>query len=187
MYTPIGYPVAVQDNGDTLVIEAEWHSTPTAEEVRTLVQERLASGKVVDCSIGYYVDDYEVKNDGTWHVLEGRLMEVSIVLWGDNPEAKVLDTQSMQQQVQHTTDVVQHAVFALHHLARRIQDIRKLREQDGRAYNPDTTELSQQVAKLHEALAQVASELEALRQRDAERERWRQQLREWLDYVQQCT
>jgi HK97 family phage prohead protease len=184
---PVGYPVSVSDNGDTLIIEAEWHSTPTAQEVRTLVQERLASGKGVDCSIGYYVDDYEQRDDGTLHVLAGRLMEASIVLWGDNPEAEVLKSQSMQQQMQHATDAVQHAVFALHHLARRMQDIRKLREQDGRTYNPDTTELSQQVARLHEALAQVASELEALRKCDAERERQKQQLKEWLHYVQLYT
>ncbi len=50
----IAMPVSMQEQGNLLVSEAEFHSTQDAQNVRTKVRERLARNLSVGASIGFY-------------------------------------------------------------------------------------------------------------------------------------
>lgn len=94
---PVAYVEHATQDGHGLLVSAKWHGTADAQACRTIVNERLAAGKSVKCSIGYRVLD-SVK--GT---LDGKsvtrlksldLFEASIVNLPANPGASVLAAKS---------------------------------------------------------------------------------------------
>jgi len=121
---PIGIFDKVYMEGDTLIIEASFHSHEEAQMQRTIVSERLANGKEVAVSIGYGIDhdktryfengkdlwnyceeegydmsrfDKAIKKESKWcWVIPSvtELNEVSICNIGMNPTAKVLEVNS---------------------------------------------------------------------------------------------
>ena len=121
---PIGIFDKVYMDGDTLIIEASFHSHEEAQMQRTIVSERLANGKEVAVSIGYGIDhdktryfengkdlwnwcedegydmsrfDKAIKKESKWcWVIPSvtELNEVSICNIGMNPTAKVLEVNS---------------------------------------------------------------------------------------------
>jgi len=121
---PIGIFDKVYMDGDTLMIEATFHSHEDAQTQRQIVSERLANGKEVAVSIGYGVDYNKVRHFESgkdlweWCKEEGydmsrfdksiskeqgwcwvipsvtELNEVSICNIGMNPSAKVLEVNS---------------------------------------------------------------------------------------------
>ncbi len=53
---PIGFPTVTEERGNRLYSEFTFHSTPAAQEIRTICQERLAAGKSVGLSVGFWTD-----------------------------------------------------------------------------------------------------------------------------------
>src|SRR5262245_47952198 len=51
---PVAYPTTVREDDRGLWIEATFHGTAAAQEARQITQERLAAGKRMGLSIGYY-------------------------------------------------------------------------------------------------------------------------------------
>jgi hypothetical protein len=125
---PIGIFDKVYMDGDTLMIEATFHSHEDAQTQRQIVSERLANGKEVAVSIGYGVDYNKVRHFESgkdlwdWCKEEGydmsrfdkaiskeqgwcwvipsvtELNEVSICNIGMNPSAKVIEVNSELEQ-----------------------------------------------------------------------------------------
>jgi HK97 family phage prohead protease len=56
---PIGYILDAREDEHGLFFKAQFHSTPEAQKVRTVVMERMAAGKDVGLSIGFFTKDAE--------------------------------------------------------------------------------------------------------------------------------
>lgn len=50
---PVAMPTKAYEDGNKLIAEAEFHSTPSAQEAKTIVKERLERGLDVGLSIGF--------------------------------------------------------------------------------------------------------------------------------------
>lgn len=61
---PVAMPTAAEEDGNKLIIEAEFHSTPSAQEARTVVMERLGKGLDVGLSIGFDIESAKEFEDG---------------------------------------------------------------------------------------------------------------------------
>lgn len=88
---PIAIPVDAKSDDFGVMLTADFHSTPEAQDARTVAQERIAKGKSVAFSIGYAIPPggSEYTNDGTRLLKEIDLMEVSLVTIPANPMAQV--------------------------------------------------------------------------------------------------
>lgn len=95
----LGLPIASIDDAEQdmrgLKIEGTFHSTPKAQECRTVVKERLARGKTVKTSIGYLVpidgERYEKRDGKTVRIIsELSVYEASFVNLPANPAAEVV-------------------------------------------------------------------------------------------------
>jgi len=77
----IGTISNAREDARGLYLQAEYHSTPQAQEARTIAQERMARGKSVGLSIGYEIlpGGAEFSDDGTRHLLKIGLFEVAQV------------------------------------------------------------------------------------------------------------
>lgn len=90
---------AVQDSHG-LKLTGQFHSTPAAQEARTIIRERLERGKGVKTSIGYLVPDdgqhYE-REDGqeVRHITKLSVYEASYVNLPANPEAEITSAKSL--------------------------------------------------------------------------------------------
>jgi uncharacterized protein len=90
---------AIQD-GHGLKLTGTFHSTPKAQETRTIIKERLERGKAVKTSIGYLVpvdgEHYE-KQDGRTvrHITKLSVYEASYVNLPANPEAEFVSAKSL--------------------------------------------------------------------------------------------
>lgn len=77
---PIGFiNHAREEPGKGLYFEATFHGTTEAQNVRTVVQERLARGKSAGLSIGYSVLKDRQALDGVRELLQVKLFEISVV------------------------------------------------------------------------------------------------------------
>jgi HK97 family phage prohead protease len=86
---PIATPKSAVEDSIGLKIEAEFHSTPEAQNARRVIQERLERGKSVKLSIGYDVLDDERTKAGRL-LKKLKLWEVSVVNVPANTGAAVL-------------------------------------------------------------------------------------------------
>lgn len=89
---PVGIPDEAAQDAHGLKIRGRFHTTPSAQECRIVVKERMAAGKAVKCSIGYVTieESYE-KRDGRTvrHLKKLAVFEVSFVNLPMNPVAEV--------------------------------------------------------------------------------------------------
>jgi HK97 family phage prohead protease len=99
-------PVAIVETATQdargLKLAARWHSTPKAQACRAVVNERLAAGKSVKCSIGYKVlDSFKDSVDGrpVTRLTALDLFEASIVNLPANPAASVIAAKSHAEKV----------------------------------------------------------------------------------------
>lgn len=95
--SPIAIVLSAVQDGHGLRIKARFHSTPTAQEVRTIVRERKAEGKSVQCSIGYKVAQATKQRREGREVLvikALRVYEFSFTNLAANPHAGVIDVKS---------------------------------------------------------------------------------------------
>lgn len=120
----VGYPISAEEKDEGLECTLEFHSTPHAQEVRTVVSERLVANKQVGLSIGFYYirfflilpNQYErelpkylkgskdevkaliqyAKNFTAIRVVqEARLVEYSVVTMPSEMNAQALDVRSV--------------------------------------------------------------------------------------------
>lgn len=82
----VGFVKSLYEDDHGLYVEFEFHSDAEAQIVRKRVLERIAAGKSVSVSIGYYLVDWKVV-DGILELHKINLMEVSIVNVPMNPLA----------------------------------------------------------------------------------------------------
>jgi HK97 family phage prohead protease len=92
---PIGYPIGARETADGFEVDARWHTTPEAQKYRTIVRDRLASGRSTGSSIGYKVrgtPSTQWVNGRSVRILDAiDIFEVSVVPIAMNPLARVLD------------------------------------------------------------------------------------------------
>lgn len=119
----VGYVVEAREDEHGLWIKMAFHSTPDAQNLRTKVAERVAAGKEVGMSIGYYTKEAE---NGTYNGQQVRFLkkievfEVSVVLMPANDQAKVLaakgHSEPRAKQFQDLTAQVEDYIQRLHEI-----------------------------------------------------------------------
>ena len=83
---PVGRPTELRETSRGLYIKATLASTPRAQEVRTLLQDKV----VEELSIGFDPVRWETVGEER-HIHELKLWEVSLVTFGANPDARVTE------------------------------------------------------------------------------------------------
>jgi hypothetical protein len=91
---PVAYPTAAREDDHGLWIEATFHGTAAAQEARQITQERLAAGKRMGLSIGYYPVKSASGPNGTRLLQEVSLVEVSLVLLPADDAARVAEVKA---------------------------------------------------------------------------------------------
>lgn len=159
---PVATPVSAVEDDVGLLVTAKFHSTPFAQEVRTMVRERLALGKDVKCSIGYHVLDDSYDENGVRVLKSLRLYEGSIVLNPANPRAGVVyakATSSLLAGDGAMMPMNEHVEFvraADAELLERLKSHFALRKKEGRRYSQATAERLRAIRTRHaEALAEL--------------------------------
>lgn len=86
---PVAMPKAATEDEHGLYLDAQFHSTPAAQEKRTITRERLAAGLTMGLSIGY--GDIKAERFPEKRLIKsiGRLYEVSLVMVPMNVAAGV--------------------------------------------------------------------------------------------------
>ena len=115
-----------------LLIEADFHSTPAAQEARTIMKERMARGKSVKLSIGYEVMADEFVEEGRL-LKEIKLYEVAHVTVPANQSAIVLGAKSGAGSAFGLNEHIEEVVSALDVLAGRVRERHDFRTKEGRA------------------------------------------------------
>lgn len=155
---PVATVTVANEDEHGLYLEAEFHSTPLAQEARTIAQERIERGKSVSLSIGY-----EVKADE--YVEEGRLLkeidlyEVSLVNVPANPLATVTGVKSLLEANMNLDAHAEIVEAAIQGYTRRLEKMHGTRTKEGRVLSSQNrTKLSD----LHASLADVMQAIEEL-------------------------
>lgn len=161
---PVGMIVQATEDDVGLLITCEWHSTEDAQAKRTIVTERMQRGLFVGVSIGFYPVRYEYEDNGsTLVVYEADIRECSIVLFPDNPQARVIVAQSMQQSLRNAADIATEAVAAIERCRERVEAIKQLRASKGKTVSQQTMNelqsLSQQLHRIATAASSLADDV----------------------------
>lgn len=88
----IGYILEAREDQTGLYFKAEFHSTPQAQDMRRKIGERIAAGKEVGLSIGYWVIEAETITEDGESIRELRrvlVKEVSLVVAQANAPSMV--------------------------------------------------------------------------------------------------
>lgn len=94
---PVAIVESAKQDSTGLLVTGRWHSTPDAQACRAVVNERLALGKSVKCSIGYKVlDSYKdiVAGRAVRRLSSLEIYECSLVNLPANPNAEVIAAKS---------------------------------------------------------------------------------------------
>jgi len=165
---PMGIIESAQEDDYGLLVTAQFHSHPQAQALRQIVEERIAAGVEVSMSIAFYVDGYEQDSEGHVIVTQAQIVECSIVLFPDNPEARVITVQErkpLREQIREAISAIEAATFEASYTANRIKALARLRKQENRDVSDETKStietLSQHVERLQAALASIAQDLDA--------------------------
>lgn len=89
----VGYIEEAREDDKGLWVKMAFHSTPDAQSLRTKVNERLAAGKSVGLSIGYFTRESEngqINGQDVRFLNSIEVFEVSVVTMPANDQAKVL-------------------------------------------------------------------------------------------------
>jgi HK97 family phage prohead protease len=165
---PMGIIESAQEDDYGLLVTAQFHSHPQAQALRQIVEERIAAGVEVSMSIAFYVDAYEQDSEGHVIVTQAQIVECSIVLFPDNPEARVITVQErkpLREQIRDAISAIEAATFEASYTSNRIKALAQLRKQENRDISDETKStietLSQHVERLQAALASIAQDLDA--------------------------
>lgn len=71
----IGFPVEAREDAKGFFVKSQFHSTQTAQDVRTIAKERLKAGKTVGFSFGYGVLDSENISPGEYELKLPRFLK----------------------------------------------------------------------------------------------------------------
>lgn len=106
---PVAYPKAASEDGHGLYLDAQFHSTPAAQEKRTIAKERLDAGLTMGLSIGY--GDVKAERTPEKRLIKsvGRLYEVGMVMVPMNALAGVAGLKGIKA----AADNVASATYAL--------------------------------------------------------------------------
>lgn len=141
----VGYVVEAREDKHGLWIKMAFHSTPDAQNLRTKVLERVAAGKEVGLSIGYYTKEAET---GIYNGQQVRFLkkievfEVSVALMPVNDQAKVLATKGHSEP---RTKQFQDLTAQVEDYIQRLQEIKEKGSSD------------QRLAKFRDELSAVAA------------------------------
>jgi HK97 family phage prohead protease len=165
---PMGIIESAQEDDYGLLITAQFHSHPQAQALRQIVEERIAAGVEVSMSIAFFIDVYEQDSDGHVIVTQAQIVECSIVLFPDNPEARVITVQErkpLREQIRESISAIEAATFEASYTANRVKALAQLRQQENRDISDETKTtietLSQHIERLQAALASIALQLDA--------------------------
>ena len=89
----VGMVMEAKEDANGLWVKMDYHSTQDAQDLRTKVAERIAKGKKVGLSIGYYTkesEEGEYKGERVRFLKKIQVFEVSVVLMPANDQATVL-------------------------------------------------------------------------------------------------
>jgi HK97 family phage prohead protease len=155
---PVAMPMEAHEDEHGLFIKGRFHSTPRAQEARTIATERLNAGLTMGLSIGYAVEVGTVNKTGglDLHTIYP-LWETSLVTVPMNQASyitavKSADAAGLPESVNRITDDVP-AIVA------RFQKMADLRAQEGRALSPSNRAL---VKELMDSLIGSSSTLRDL-------------------------
>lgn len=126
MHQGVGYIAKAYEDEKGLYVEVVFHSDPEAQKARQRMLERIAAGKSVSMSIGFFIVDYKWV-DGTLEILKVRLEEVSIVNAPANEMAKVITAKSLP-----FGDALEHTIKECEGMLERIQERVDYRQKEGR-------------------------------------------------------
>lgn len=163
---PIATPTSAEEDKKGLLISAEFHTTPDAQNARTVVRERLDRGKAVKMSIGYEVLEDSIRNEKGGKVRELhklKLYEVSVVTVPANPLADVTGAKSFGLPVGLTLkDHSDGARAVLDEWIERLDSLNDYRRKESRVLSAQS--LSDIDAAIESARV-IVKRLEALRKR----------------------
>ena len=98
---PIAYVTSAIQDAKGLLVEGQFHSTPEAQNCRTVVLERMRAGKSVPGSVGYKVIDGTPDYVGGERIKRLKtidLYECSFVNLPANPKAELMSAKSLEGQ-----------------------------------------------------------------------------------------
>ena len=152
---PIATPIEAYEDDIGLFVRAAFHSTPDAQNVRTVIKERMARGKSVKTSIGYEVLEDEMVEGG--RVLNDvKLYEWSIVNVPANQSAIVLGAKSGAVSAFGLNEHGKSVVSAVNVYLERVGDRYQFRLKEGRRLSTATMGyLDELEASLEEAAQKV--------------------------------
>jgi len=155
---PVATVTEAFEDDHGLFLSAEFHSTPLAQEARTIAQERLDRGKSVSFSIGYEVLGDEYVDEGRL-LKDLKLFEVSLVNVPANPLATVTGVKAMLEAsmtIDAHSDVVEAAIAGY---VKRLGNYQGARVKEGRVLS---TSNRTKLSNLHSSLADVMKAIEEL-------------------------
>lgn len=106
---PVGYPESATQDDYGLLVKGKWHSTPTAQEARTIAAERMLAGKSVAASIGYEVLEYShAEEDGRSIrvITKLNVYEFSFVNIPANQEARAVAVKTLNELERETATLL---------------------------------------------------------------------------------
>lgn len=155
---PIATVTEAREDDHGLFLSADFHTTPLAQEARTIAQERIDRGKSVSFSIGYDVLKDEYVEEGRL-LKELELFEVSLVNVPANPLATATGVKTLLESsmsIDAHSDVVEAAMQGY---VKRLGSYQSARVKEGRVLSgANRTKLSD----LHTSLADVMQAIEEL-------------------------
>jgi HK97 family phage prohead protease len=137
---PIGYIVEAKEDSKGLFIKVAFHDTDEAQECRKIVLERLAAGKFVGLSIGYRTIESSMETrDGedVRNLKKVAIFETAITIMPMNPEAAVTNAKGLPSlDASHAgvtlDEEIDTVLAAANGLTQRLEEVKALRESDGR-------------------------------------------------------
>lgn len=162
---PVAIPSKAAEDNVGLAINAIFHSTPRAQEARTITAERLAAGKSMGLSIGYEIakGGSKQRDDGVRVLTKAsRLFEVSLVTVPMNRLAGVTSVKSNEPYAEHAERVL----VELRSLLDRSSNLIDLRTKDGRVISAANRDrlggLHEVASSTRDAIASLVADLEDL-------------------------
>jgi HK97 family phage prohead protease len=131
---PVAFPKAASEDSHGLYLDAQFHSTPTAQEKRTITKERLDAGLTMGLSIGY--GDVKAERTPEKRLIKsvGRLYEIGLVMVPMNTQAGVAGVKGIKA----AADNVSSATYVLTTLNQLIESESMDAAEDG-----DTTDAAE--------------------------------------------
>jgi HK97 family phage prohead protease len=129
---PVAMVKAAEEDDYGLKLTADFHSTQAAQDIRTIMAERLDAGKSVGLSIGYIVHADEYVEEGRL-LKEIELFETSFVNVPANPKANATVVKDRDALAGLPFDThIETVLVAVQGVVERASQIKDLRKEKGR-------------------------------------------------------